>query len=101
MPVWASVGSSQRYATKCNVPMKWISEYLVFTRDDTKHPCTRLTCIRGFAVGRMERYRRDRHLMLDCLKGEGVNLKMMVLTHRLRGRNDQQCLGLHECRNLG
>ena len=37
--------------------MKWVSGYLVFTRDDTKHPCTRLTCIRGFAVGRIERYR--------------------------------------------
>ena len=27
----------------------------MFTRDDAKHPCTRLTCIRGFAVGHIER----------------------------------------------
>ena len=30
----------------------------MFTRDDAKHPCTRLTCIRGFAVGHIEPYPR-------------------------------------------
>ena len=28
----------------------------MFTRGYAKHPCTRLDCIRGFAVGRIRRY---------------------------------------------
>ena len=55
----------------------------------------------GCSVPQYTAYPSDRQLMLDCLNGERMNLKMMVLNVHLVGRSGQPCLGLHECQNLG